>query len=348
MQVKLHIAFDLKDGPTGGGNQFLCALRSAFRRRGAYAEGPSDANVVLFSSYHGIGAVMQLRREYPGRIFVHRVDGPMRLYNSPSDRRDSVVYRANASLADATVFQSEWSRAQNRLLGMPNNRFEAVIPNACDPLLFNRERRVAYSRDRKLRLIATSWSSNWRKGFGTYQWLDENLSFERYDMTFVGNSPVAFRNIRHVPPVAGATLGRILKEHDVYITASEKETCSNALIEALTCGLPAIALRDAGNPALVGRGGLLFDRSEEIPALIEQIAGDYECFQARICVKSVDDVLEQYASLFGHVLGEVAAGRYCPKRLTLPRRVLLCTTHAIWRASERLASERKRLSRRLC
>jgi len=87
----------------------------------------------------------------------------------------------------------------------------------------------------KVKLIASSWSNNWRKGFDIYRFLDENLDFSKYEMTFVGNSPVKFKNIKQIPPVESRDLAELLRTHHIYITASQNDPCSNSLIEALSC-----------------------------------------------------------------------------------------------------------------
>ena len=51
----------------------------------------------------------------------------------------------------------------------------------------------------------------------------------------------------------------LLRAHDVYLAASRDDPCSNALLEALACGLPAAFLRSGGHPELVGEGGIGFD-----------------------------------------------------------------------------------------
>ena len=60
-----------------------------------------------------------------------------------------------------------------------------------------------------------------------------------YDYTFVGNVSERFERINHVPPVASEELADMLRDHDIYITGSKNDPCSNALIEALSCRLPA-------------------------------------------------------------------------------------------------------------
>ena len=89
-------------------------------------------------------------------------------------------------------------------------------------------------------------------------------------------------------------LADCLRNFDIYITASENDPCSNALIEALSCGLPAIFLRSGGHPELVGMGGLGFDHPEEIPALIDRLVEHYAAIQACIQVRSITDVASAY------------------------------------------------------
>ncbi len=308
-----HVAFPTIDAPTGGGNQFLRALKGAFEARGLHDPTGTSADVILFNSYQNARAAIALRRDNPKAIFVHRVDGPMRLYNKPDDPRDALAIDANALIADATVFQSQWCRSANRELGWPTDGPEAVIGNAADPAIF--KPRPARACGPRLRLIATSWSANPNKGFDDYAWLDTNLDFSRFEMTFVGNAPVSFANIRVLPPLPSSGLAVELAAHDVFVTASRKDPCSNSLIEALTVGLPAIACADGGHPELVGTGGVLFRTATEIPALIARVAAEYDAFRAAIRVPTIADIAGAYVAFARELVAARAAGHLTPKRL---------------------------------
>ncbi len=96
--MKINIVYNISDAPTGGGNQFLRALAESFRRSGHYTETPEQAQCILFNSHHCIAEVLELKKRFPEKVFVHRVDGPMRLYNSPSDNRDFITNAAGALL----------------------------------------------------------------------------------------------------------------------------------------------------------------------------------------------------------------------------------------------------------
>ena len=229
-QTTIHIAFTTIDGPAGGGNQFLMSLKKYLQSIKVYEENSKKADVILFNSHQHASQVAKIKLKCPDKLFVHRIDGPMQLYNKATDKRDSIVFTANKYLADATIFQSAWSREKNYHLGLNKKKAQATISNAPDPTIFNREGKSLFSTERKARLIATSWSSNWNKGFGVYKWLDEHLDFEKFEMIFIGNSPVKFKKIKHIPPLNSKNIAQKLKESDIFITASQKDPCSNSLI----------------------------------------------------------------------------------------------------------------------
>lgn len=113
-------------------------------------------------------------------------------------------------------------------------------------------------------------------------------------MTFVGRSPVTFKNIRMIPAVDSMRMAELFREHDLYLTASKNDPCSNSLIEALTCGLPAIYLQSGGHPEIVKQAGAGFESAEEIPELLNDVTGRYEAFQSHISIPSIKEVSEQY------------------------------------------------------
>lgn len=299
--MKINILFSVKDSAWGGGNQFLKALRDYFIEKNLYEEDVKNADIVLFNSHHFLEEVVKAKYRYPDKVFIHRVDGPIFYIREKDLEIDKQLFKINSLLASGTVFQSEFSKNACFELGMKKNDFETTVMNAPNPNIFNTKERVGFSKDRKIRLIATSWSANMKKGFGVYKWLDENLNFSKYEMKFVGNTPIAFKNIIHIPPLKSEELAVELKNSDIFITASQKDPCSNSLIEALHCGLPVIALKDGGHPELVGDGGEVFERQEEIPALLEKIVLNYEGYQKSIKNPTMNEVGARYTEFFNRV-----------------------------------------------
>lgn len=346
--MRANIVFEVKQEASGGGNQFLKALVGFLKARDLYTDDAKDADVIMFNSYQYIPQVLRLKEGIGAeKPFVHRIDGPIREYNLPTDKRDYVSNAANKVMADGTIFQSKWSRSTNLNMGLKENRFEAVIMNAPDSGIFHREGARAYSNSRKTRLVASSWSANWKKGFEVYRWLDENLDFDAYEMTFVGNSPIPFRNIRQLPPLPSAGLAEVFRDMDVYVTASQKDPCSNSLIEAMHCGLPAVALEDGGHPDIVGKGGELFRDMGSLVRALERVREDHATYRNAISLPGMEIVGNAYAGFLESIVESARKGVFRPKRVGILGMAEVKGRMAQWRLAERMtaASGKKQAAR---
>lgn len=324
--MNISILYKFRKGPWGGTNQFLQALRKEFFKMEVYEENMERADAILFNSYP-VGSeylfekILRLKEQYPSKIVIYRLDGPISLYRGKDKVVDKIIGLFNELLADGIIFQSNWSRKQNRRYFGISSKYETVIHNASDNEVFNKKGKKEFNPSRKIKLIATSWSSNWRKGFETYKFLDENLDFSKYEMTFIGNSPIEFRNIRWTKPVSSEKVAEILKQHDVYISASENDPCSNSLIESFSCGLPAVALNDGGHPELVGKGGELFNGKEDVIGKIESIVRNYLYYQQKIPTFSIKKVSQAYYNFVKEIYHDVQDGTYQPKVVSLSTKV---------------------------
>ncbi len=288
--------------PAGGGNQTLRAVAGEFERRGlrvGYNSVSPSTRAVLFNSFNFDERRLELlaRRADRPRM-VHRVGAVTTLYRGADDGTDARVAAVNARFADATIAISHATVRMYREIGI-----ELVDPrvvyNGCDPSIFNANGRAPFSRERKVRLIATSWSSNPRKGGPIYEWLEAHLDRDRYEFTFVGNAAATFRRARHVPPVPSRELAELLRSHDIFVTATEHDAYSNALVEALSCGLPAVYLDSGGSSEAVKDAGFAFRTREEIPALLDRLVDEYETRQASISLPSLAEVADEYLAVVG-------------------------------------------------
>ena len=291
----LALFHEFAPAPTGGGHQFMRALVSELERRGVAVELNRISRATpacLFNSFNF--DFRRLRRfARPGCRMVHRLDGPIGVYRGFDDGTDARIAQVNGELADATVVQSQFSLEAHRELGI-ELREPVVIANAVDPAIFHPPAARDPLDARKARLVAVSWSDNPNKGAEVFAWLDENLDWERYEMSFVGRSPAAFLRIRVRGPVPSRELANELRRHDVYVAASRNDPCSNALLEALACGLPAVYLASGGHPELVGDGGLPFVSAEEVPEVLERLLGEVDDRRGAIRVPSLEQVADRY------------------------------------------------------
>jgi glycosyltransferase involved in cell wall biosynthesis len=290
----LAVFHEFRPPPYGGGNQFLLALVRELEGRGLSVEvnrlsGGTPA--CLFNSFNFDFA--RLRRfARDGVRMVHRVDGPIGVYRGFDDGTDRRIAAVNRELASATILQSQFSLDKHRDLGL-DLVDPVVIHNAVDPAIFHpaATREPAHGR---LRVIATSWSDNPRKGAEILEWIDRNLDLDSCEVTFAGNTRARLERIRVVGPLASEPLAELMRSHDVYLAPSQDDPCSNALIEALACGLPAAFRRSGGHPELVGEAGIGFDDAAELPDVLAQLGADLDARRAAIHVPALADVAARY------------------------------------------------------
>ena len=295
-QLFISLWHEFHKPPYGGGNQFMLALNSALTRLGAkvYRNRVGDEIDVHICNATWFDVEKFKRASRRGNFrMIHRIDGPVSLYRGSDRGIDERVFELNAQFATATALQSAWCYRQLRQMGFDPVK-PVIIKNAVDGGIFHGKGRVTFDHRRKIRLISTAWSDNPGKGGDIYKWLEGHLDWDRFEYTFAGRSQQSFERIRHVPPVTSEKLAALLREHDIYITASQKDPCSNALLEAQACGLPALYLDDGGHPELTGFGGLPFRERDEIPAQLDRIGEKYEFYQSLIVVPNIEDIARIY------------------------------------------------------
>jgi glycosyltransferase involved in cell wall biosynthesis len=294
-RADVAVFHDFRPPPYGGGNQFLLALVREFESRVLAVEvnrlsGGTPA--CLYNSFNfDFGRLRRFARD--GVRMVHRVDGPIGVYRGFDDGTDRRIIGVNHELADATIVQSRYSLERHRELGL-ELRDPVVIPNAVDRAIFRPPPAREPVGGRRLRVITTSWSDNPRKGADLLVWLDRNLDFESFELTFAGHTQARFERIRVVGPLASAPLADLLRAQDVYLAASRDDPCSNALLEGLACGLPAAFLHSGGHPELVGEAGIGFEDPEELPDVLARLREQLEERRAAIRVPALADVADRY------------------------------------------------------
>ncbi len=281
--------------PTGGGHQFLRALVSELERRGLAVEVnriSAGTGACLFNSFNF--DFRRLRRFARDDVrFVHRVDGPIATYRGFDDGTDARIAEINQELAGATIVQSQYSRDAHLALGI-----ELVDPrlisNAADPSIFHAPAEREPLAGRRARVIATSWSDNPNKGAEIIAWLDRHLDHDRYELTFAGRIDQAFEHVRVLGPIASEPLAAELRRSDVCLAPSRNDPCSNALIEALACGLPAVFRASGGHPELVGEAGVAFDEPEEVDHALDRLVSELDERRAAIQVTPLAEVADRY------------------------------------------------------
>lgn len=301
--AELALFHDFVPAPAGGGHQTLRALLGELARRGVDVElgaASPTTRAVLFNSFNFDARRLEwFSRRVPDTCrMVHRVGAVTSLYRGYDDGTDAHVADLNQRFADATIAISHATIEMYESIGIELVA-PRVIHNPVDPSIFHPNGRVAFARDRRVRVIAASWSDNPNKGAPVYRWLEDNLDWSRFDFTFVGNAQEPFERIRRVPPVPSHELASLFREHDVFVTATRHDAYSNALVEALSCGLPAIYLDSGGSAEAVKDAGFGFSERDQIPSLLDRIVEEYGERQAAISLPSLTEIVDAYLETLG-------------------------------------------------
>jgi glycosyltransferase involved in cell wall biosynthesis len=147
---------------------------------------------------------------------------------------------------------------------------------------------------RGIRVIASSWSDNANKGGDVLTWLDRNLDPDRYELSFAGRTEDAFERIRVLGPISTEPLADELRRSDVYLAPSRNDPCSNALLEALASGLPAVYRASGGHPELVGEAGVPFTEPDEVADALDRLVAELDERRAAIHVSPIREVADRY------------------------------------------------------
>ena len=329
--LDICVLFDAIGSPWGGANQFLNSLVSEFRRQGHRVTSiptPGSQVVLLNAFLRGPGnylhpwEIAQLRykgemnrlgrlipsvayryRKRKGPVLIHRLDGVAELIRGRRTKADEVQPAVNR-LTDHTIFQTEYCRTSfAEHCGIVPGSWR-VIKNAVDPEVFfpNPDRAKT---DGPLRLVAASWSSNPLKGFAT---IAEVSRLPGVELTFVGNwcPDVNPASVRLAGVMRSKELAEVMRSSHAMIHAAWNEPCSNAIVEAMACGLPLIYRDSGGNRELAGEYGVPL--TENLSEVVEVLKQRYVGLREGL-LRDRDEFLiyraaQEYISMFQYATAE--------------------------------------------
>ena len=287
--MRVYLNFTPRASPYGGANSFLRTLMHELARHGVSftADPAAQVDIALLNAltdnldlarvrhiaergvpivhrktgYRGRG-VAELRRE---------VDGVLE-----GDRRQIEF----GPFVSHTIFKSGYSRDVFVASGFKGA--SSVIWNGVDESVFNMSRnpriggrrpRQLWRQGQRLRVVISTWSTDESKGFAYYRAIDAALRGRRdVVITLVGRVPDAtrFAEIRVRSARRTRSLAELLKHQHVLLQLTRWESCSNALIEGLNCGLPAVYLESGANPEIAAPYGAPFhdDLDEALERLL--------------------------------------------------------------------------------
>jgi glycosyltransferase involved in cell wall biosynthesis len=289
--MKFNIVFEIKEGPWGGGNQFLKALKCELIKRDLYTKNIHEADVLLFNSHHHLDQIISLKYKFPLKTFIHRIDGPIFTIRNKNLEIDKFIFKINSEIADGSIFQSNFSKKESEAIGLKNSNKTDIIMNAPSLLFEKKKKKFNF---RKPEVLISSWSDNLNKGFETYSYLDNNLDFNDFSIKFIGNTPYEFKNIKCQGPMNSNSLKKELIKSDIYLTASVNDPCSNSLIEAIHSGLIPIAINSGGHPEIINDNRLVFSNIQDLIYILYEIKKGNINYQCNL--PNISSITEKYVT----------------------------------------------------
>jgi glycosyltransferase involved in cell wall biosynthesis len=314
--VLVLVNFSLREGAYGGANAFLRTLTAELRRRGVQttADRGARADVALLNALTD-GLELDDVRSIADRGIpvVHRKTG-YRGRGAPGLRQvvgGVVVGDAHQVAFDPwvahTVFQSRYSRDVFAAAG--HRGPSSVIVNGVDPAVFSPAGHAPRRPGEPWRVVVSSWSSDENKGYPEYRRIDAQLGgMDGVELTLVGRPPAGtrFAHVRVLPPQPPAALAATLRGGHVVLQLARWETCSNALLEGMACGLPAVYLDSGANAEIAGPYGVAYDG--RLAAALEELEPRYEEIAGRLREQPfrIGPVADRYVALLEAVAARTA------------------------------------------
>ena len=323
--MAICVLFDTIDSPTGGGNQFLKALIAELTRIGhrVTTRPSTDTEIVLLNGFNYasdrhlrfrqvaqirqtgrmsiLGEILPLRcfesLSRRGPTLVHRVDGVPKLTRGRRTGADDVQPAVNR-LADHTIFQTDFCRTSFRDQGGVMPASWCVVNNGVDPTIFFPPPRKP-KLDGALRLVAASWSANRLKGFST---LAELSQLSGVHVVFAGNwcPDVPPENVELAGVLDSDELANLMRSSHAMVHAAWNEPCSNAIVEAMACGLPVIYRDSGGNAELASSYGVPL--KEDLGGSVSRLIKDHDALAGNVLVERnrflITRAAEEYVSAF--------------------------------------------------
>ncbi len=199
--------------------------------------------------------------------------------------------RANAAIADETIFISEWLQKHYQEKGFRKDSY--VIRNGTNLYHFNPLGKPE-KEDNVVKVVTHHWSDNYNKGFDSYIELDKVISGRKdIEFTYIGRYYKDYvpQNTKVIPPLYGKELGNELKKHDVYVTAARWEACGMHHIEAAACGLPVAYHKDGGGIVEMCKNyGIQFGSPDDVLNTVFKVFEQRKKLTSKIDAESLNSV----------------------------------------------------------
>lgn len=293
--MKIYVNREPIVGPYGGGNRVLSAICSELNER---------KHIVAFRPERDIDLIfcMDPRRSQSGVEYSH-LERMRDAFGCPILQRVGDVgthgkpdlthlLKKTVQESDIVVYPSEWAREQ---ISDHVNNSRIIKNKPVGDFYLCREK-----RDNTSSIFTHHWSDNRRKGFELYQSLDRWSGSENFTFTFMGRVPQGINLSRTVSPGTTDQIIHEMKNHGIYVTASEEEAGANHVLEAMAAGLPIVYRSSGGSIVEYCKDfGIQYTTEEELKSALVEVRDNYDFYSKRVeeFDGTVTDTAKEYVDL---------------------------------------------------
>ena len=234
-----------------------------------------------FGKQYSIDDIIQYKNNNPQVKILHRVNECDIKREIQSNLEPLLV--KTMKVADYVVFVSSWLK-DYYINKYKLNIKSCAILNGCNHKHFFPSKEPKFKD--KIKIITHHFSWNYLKGFHIYNELDKILpKLENIEFTYVGNYNEKYKpqHIKLLPCTCGMELGDIIRQHDIYLTATQNEPGAMHYLEAQSCGLPILFCKGGGGvKEICDNVGEEFSNIEQMLEKLNKIKNNYNDYVDKI------------------------------------------------------------------
>jgi len=311
--MKIAIGLKLQSGPFGGGNQFGQALVRYLNQKDVevtFDLRDKDIDIILLTdprshlksnAFGPVEILTYVNSINPNVILIHRV-------NECDERKGTKTVNRQLALAnsimDHTVYIGTWMVDLFKNRGFKFTDRHSVILNGADQNIF---RYKSHNLDNgKIKVVTHHWGASFYKGWDIYLHFDEILDAATYkkkiEFHYIGNklTSIKTKNIILHKPCSGKKLADLLRECQIYLTASVNEPAGMHHIEGALCGLPLLYRNSGALPEYCCQYGVSFEGIDDFEFSLNKLIDSYDEYSNKMSFynRTSENMCSRYYSLF--------------------------------------------------
>ena len=290
----MKVFFNLRPprGSYGGGAFFVKNLIDYLQKNNIETtfKLTSDVNIIFLidprrgnHKSYGIWDILKFKENNPKVKIIHRVN-ECDIKRQKSINLDPLLIKSMNN-SDIVIFISSWLK--DYFLNKYKFTLEKtyVINNGCNSNIFYPIKK-SINFNEKIKLVTHHWSDNYLKGFEIYNKLDQILEKRKdFELIFIGNYNKGYspKNIKLISPKSGKELADLIRQGDIYLTATQNEPGGMHNLEGMSCGLPILFYKNSGGVKEISKDyGEEFNDIDDLFIKLDLIKNNYDKYINKI------------------------------------------------------------------